>query len=97
MKESSEGMQEDLGPPFLHVWSAFIHGMGTDPNCPPAAEKILEEHWTTVAVKKPVQDLANEVRACRIRPTKKGRGKARAVSDHSRCRREVSAFGGGDR
>eukprot|EP00959_Pyramimonas_sp_CCMP1952_P310824 6504722-Pyramimonas_sp.AAC.1 len=49
--------------------------MGADPNCPPAAKKILEDYWTTVVMKKPVQDLASEVRACRIRPTKKVEGK----------------------
>ncbi|CAK0859431.1 unnamed protein product [Prorocentrum cordatum] len=74
-KTEGEEASADLGPPFVHVWAALVHGMGTDPKCPPRAREIFEQCWQEKICARELQQVAEEIRACRVRPTRKGEGK----------------------
>ncbi|CAK0850723.1 unnamed protein product, partial [Prorocentrum cordatum] len=66
---------ETLGPPLVHDWTALIKAVGTDPQADIGVKQTMEKYWGEVVLKVQVIELADQVRHCRIRTTRKQEAK----------------------
>ena len=67
--------QEQLGPPYVHVWVAFLRSLAATRGLAPEHVAVLKSYWEShVVTSAPVQ-LAAHVRHCRAKPCKKIEGK----------------------
>ena len=67
--------QEQLGPPYVHVWVAFLRSLAATRGLAPERVAVLKSYWESNVVKgAPVQPAAH-VRHCRAKPCKKIEGK----------------------
>ncbi|CAK0881578.1 unnamed protein product [Prorocentrum cordatum] len=71
----SEHNDAPMGPPFARVWMAMIRAVGHSAECPEAAEGSLGNSWADFIMNSEIETVANSVRACRVRPTRKQDGK----------------------
>ena len=65
-------VQERLGPPYVHVWVAFLRSLAATRVLAPEHVAVLKSYWVVKSA--PVQ-LAAHVRHCRAKPCKKIEGK----------------------
>ena len=67
--------QEQLGPPFVHVWVAFPRSLAATRGLAPEHVAVLKSYWESNVVKSAPLQLAAHVRHCRAKPCKKIEGK----------------------
>ena len=66
--------QEQLGPPYVHVWVAFLRSLAAR-GLAPEHVAVLKSHRESNVVKSAPVQLAAHVRHCRAKPCKKIEGK----------------------
>ena len=67
--------QEQLGPPHVHVWVAFLRSLAATRGLAPEHVAMLKSNWESNVVKRTPVQLAAHVRHCRTNPCKKIEGK----------------------
>ena len=67
--------QEQLGPPYVHVWVAFLRSLAATRGLAPEHAAALNSYWESNVVKSAPVQLAAHVRHCRAKPCKKIEGK----------------------
>ena len=87
-----------LGPPFVHVWVAFLRSLAATKGLAPEHASSVKTYWEGNVVKSSTVQLAAHVRHCRAKPCRKIEGKEGWIrllshsSQHWRqrccCRRE---------
>ena len=86
MKEANKKYHEntkdnpthELGPPYLHTWTALIKTLAEETKLQQASRKAMVHYWNSKVTKVPPMQLADEVKYCRIRENK-GDGKKAAT------------------
>ena len=67
--------QEQLGPPYLRVWVAFLRSLAATRGLAPEHVAAVKSYWESNVVKSVPVQLAAHVRHCRAKPCKKIEGK----------------------
>ena len=67
--------QEQLGPPYVHVWVAFLRSLAATRGLAPEHVAVLKSYWESNVMKSAPVQLAAHVRHCRAKPCKKIEGK----------------------
>ena len=67
--------QEQLGPPYVHVWVAFLRSLAATRGLTPEHVALLKSYWDSNVVKSAPVQLAAHVQHCRAKPCKKIEGK----------------------
>ena len=63
--------QEQHGPPYVHVWVAFLRSLAATRGLVPEHVAALKSYWESNVVKSAPVQLAAHVRHCRAKPCKK--------------------------
>ena len=63
--------QEQLGPPYVHVWVAFLRSLAATRELAPEHVAVLKSYWESNVVKSAPVQLAAHVRHCRAKPCQK--------------------------
>ena len=66
---------EQLGPPFVHVWVAFLRSLAATKGLAPEHVATVKTYWEGNVVKSSPVQLAAHVRHCRAKPCRKIEGK----------------------
>ena len=67
--------RSQLGPPYVHVWVAFLRSLAATRELAPEHVAVLTSYWESKLVKSAPVQLAAHVRHCRAQPCKKIEGK----------------------
>ena len=67
--------QEQLGPPYVHVWVAFLRSLAATSLLAPEHVAVLKSYWESNVVKSAPVQLAAHVRHYRTKPCNKIEGK----------------------
>ena len=74
-QQTKDNPKHQLGPPFLHTWTALVQTMCTDKEVPQEAKATVLDYWNKKVTKVDRLQLEQEVRYCRLRDNK-GDGKS---------------------
>ena len=67
--------QEQLGPPFLYVWVAFLRSLASTKELGAEHVAVLRQYWENSVLKSAPVQLVSHVRYCRAKPCRKVEGK----------------------
>ena len=67
--------QEQLGPPFVYVWVAFLRSLASTKELGAEHVAVLRQYWENSVLKSAPVQLVSHVRYCRAKPCKKVEGK----------------------
>ena len=67
--------QEQLGPPCVHVWVAFLRSLAATRGLAPEHVAVLKSYWESNVLKSALVQLAAHVRHCRAKPRNQIEGK----------------------
>ena len=74
--------QDQLGPPFVHVWVAFLRSLAATKELGTEHVAVLRQYWESNVVKSALVQLTAHVRHCRAKPCRKIRGQRRVDAGH---------------
>ena len=66
---------EQLGPPYVHVWVAFLRSLAATKGMAPEHVSVVKSYWENIVVKSEPVQLAAHAWHCRAKPCKKVEGK----------------------
>ena len=67
--------EEQLGPPFVYVWVAFLRSLAATKELGTEHVAVLRQYWESSVLKSAPVQLAAHLRHCRAKPCKKIEGK----------------------
>ena len=67
--------QEQLGPPFVYVWVAFLRSLASTKKLGAEHVAVLRQYWENSVLKSAPVQLVSHVRYCRAKPCRKFEGK----------------------
>ena len=67
--------QEQLGPPFVYVWVAFLRSLAATKELGAEHVAVLRQYWESSVLKSAPVQLVSHVRYCRAKPCRKVEGK----------------------
>ena len=67
--------QEQLGPPFVYVWVAFLRSLASTKELGAEHVAVLRQYWENSVLKSAPVQLVSHVRYCRAKPCRKVEGK----------------------
>ena len=67
--------QEQLGPPFVYVWVAFLRSLASMKELGAEHVAVLRQYWENSVLKSAPVQLVSHVRYCRAKPCRKVEGK----------------------
>ena len=67
--------QEQLGPPFVHLWVAFLRSLASTKELGAEHVTVLKQYWENTVLKSAPVQLVSHVRYCRAKPCRKVEGK----------------------
>ena len=67
--------QEQLGPPFVYVWVAFLRSLASTKELEAEHVAVLRQYWENSVLKSAPVQLVSHVRYCRAKPRRKVEGK----------------------
>ena len=74
-KQSARDAQEQLGPPFVYVWVAFLRSLAATKESGAEHVAVLRQYSESSVLKSAPVQLASHVRYCRAKPCRKVEGK----------------------
>ena len=67
--------QEQLGPPFVYVWVAFLRSLASTKELGAEHVAVLKQYWENTVLKSAPVQMVSHVRYCRAKPCRKVEGK----------------------